>query len=138
MSVNACIVRVTLDNKILLVKHHERGWEFPGGKIDPSKDRFKDTQVIDLLHTATREFQEEVSEQIGCMGSPSNVLYEQEYRTVFFVYKDQQCVFDCFDKYKEFLSKDDAIEQIQQFKLDEIVDIKFSFESDKQLIKAIL
>ena len=138
MSTNACIVRVTLDNKVLLVKHNERGWEFPGGKIDSSKDRFKDTQIIDLLHVATREFHEEVSNQIGCTGSPSHVLYQQNYRTVFFVYKDQQCVFDFFEKYQSILSKDEAIEQVRQFKLSELDKLGFSFESDKGLIKAIL
>lgn len=135
---NACVVRFTVDNKVLLVKHNQRGWEFPGGKIDSSKDCFADTNIIDLLKTATREFHEEVSDRIGCVGVPNKVLYEPNYGTVFFVYCNQDCVFDCFDKYSKQLSKDEAIDEVRQFELSEIDNIKFSFDSDKQLIKTVL
>lgn len=135
---NACIVRFTVDEKVLLVKHHERGWEFPGGKIDSSKDRFENTGIIDLLKTATREFHEEVSDQIGCVGVPDKILFEPSYRTVFFVYSNQDCLFGCFDKYSVCLSNDDAIDEVRQFDLSEIDALKFSFDSDKELIKTIL
>lgn len=135
---NACIVRCSIDDKVLLVKHKTRGWEFPGGKIDNEKDRFENTEMIDLLHTATREFHEEVSGQIGCVGSPTKVLFNTEYKTVFFVYTKQMCIFDCFDEYEHFLvSEDEAIEDVEQFSIEDINNITFSFENDKKLIETI-
>ena len=134
---NACIVRFTIDNKILLVKNRNRGWEFPGGKVDYEKDKLKGgsrSNIIDLLQAATREFKEEVSEYIGCVGSPSKILFEPTHHTVIFVFKDQDCAFDCFEKYEHYLSCDPAIEEVKQFEVSEIDQLKFSFESDKQLI----
>jgi 8-oxo-dGTP pyrophosphatase MutT (NUDIX family) len=139
---NACIVRCTIDKKVLLVKHRRRQWEFPGGKVDFFKDDFgEDTGYYDLLKTATREFQEEVSDEIGCIGSPDKILFkpfEPEGDTVFFVYLNQLCAFDCFTKYKAKLSQDEAIEQVQQFDLNEINELYFSYEHDKNLINALL
>ena len=138
MTVNACIIRCTVDNKVLLVKHCSRGWEFPGGKMDSTRDKFKDTNTIDLIKCATREFHEEVSDQIGCVGSPSNVLFSPSYSTVFLVYRDQDCVFDCFENYQIYLSNDPAIEKVQQFTLEQLDNITFSFDSDKQLLNSFL
>lgn len=137
-SLNACIVRFTVDNKVLLVKHRLREWEFPGGKIDTDKDRLGNTDTIDLLKTATREFREEVSEYIGCVGSPERILFEPNYRTVFFVYINQDCAFDCFEKYADYIGNDPAIEKVEHHTIDSINDIVFSFDNDKHLIKELL
>lgn len=140
---NACIVRCTHDNKILLVKHRERSWEFPGGKVDFYKDDFAENLgYYDLLKTATREFQEEVTNQIGCVGAPDHVLYKydpaSEYSTVFFVYKESVCLFDCFDKYKLKLSHDEAIHSVKEFAAHEINELYFSYPEDRDLIIKLL
>ena len=129
---NACIVRVTKDKKVLLVKHREREWEFPGGKIDFSKDKFENTEIIDLQKCAIRELHEEVSENIECEGMCDKVLYESNHRTVFFVYCNQPSLSDYY------VTQDDAISEIRQFDVSDIDSIIFSFENDKHLLKTIL
>jgi len=133
---NACIICVTTEETILFVKHKDRGWEFPGGKIDFLKDRFRNTNLIDLLQTATRELHEEVSQQIECVGVPGRILYDPSVyvNTIFFVYYDQPYL----DKNVIQLSHDDAIDDINYFKLSDIDMVELSFQIDKELINTIL
>lgn len=135
--INSCIVRVSLAGRVLLVKNKKRHWEFPGGKIDEVKDKFSaHGEFIDLLKACSREFQEEVGNNVGCIGCPDKVLYRKESNTVFFVYTYQPCVFDCFEKYVKLSSSDQAIEDIREFSVDELP--KLSFATDKVLIDQII
>ena len=50
-------VRQTRDGKeFLMVRHRERGWELPGGKIEPNEGP---------VHCALREFREETGHLLG-------------------------------------------------------------------------
>ena len=148
---NACIVRICSDNKVLLVKNRERQWEFPGGKIDEITDRVDDANgnsptrdIIDLLKAAKREFHEEISNDIECIGNPSKILFNLKHKTVFFVYQNQEIIIDCVDRVDQLSSTDAAIEDVKQFDCAKISisntddPIPFSFECDKQIIQTLL
>lgn len=148
---NACVIRITSSSssdeesscnktktKILLVKHKERQWEFPGGKIDYNKDRYADTQIVDLMHTAQRELQEETSIPYSKLltTSPTNILFNAEYNTVFFVYRQHSVTDD--DDVTGYTITDLMIEQVIDVDVDNIDKYTFSFETDKTLIKQLL
>lgn len=138
---NTCIIRFNNKSDVLLIKHRDRQWEFPGGKIDNEKDCYKGSGFIDLIKSVSREFKEEVGNGLGCIGCPCEMIFKQDSSTIFFVYKYQPCVFNCFEKYKETLqdkilnSPDSKIECIKEFKINELP--LLSFETDRELIKLI-
>lgn len=128
---NVCIVRLTCDNKVLLVKNIGRQWEFPGGKTEQTKDRFgKSTCLIDLCQAAFREFNEEVGIH-SIVGHPTNILYEPTHKTVFFVYTNQKNI-------NGYVCNDRAIEDIAEYDIQQLSYIEFSFESDKELIYSLI
>lgn len=147
---NVCIVKITIQHKVLLVKHVTRGWEFPGGKVDYEKDKFYDHScMVDLLAAATREFEEEVSSDTKTVfkGKPSNILFEPNFNTVFFIYDEQSCdtptthtrsITHHPHTHPHTHSQDEAISECRYFTLEQLQDLNFSFESDKELLKILL
>lgn len=135
--INSCIVRINYRGRVLLVKNKKRQWEFPGGKIEDQKDRFTmNGEFVDLLKGCSREFQEEVGNDIGCIGCPDKVLYRKQSNTVFFVYIYQPCVFDCFQKYMKIISNDDSIEDVREFEVHDLPIL--SFGTDKLLLDQVM
>ena len=139
---NVCVIRKCKNkdkDKVLLVKNKKRkGWEFPGGKIDPGKDSILGhTDVFNVLLAAEREYLEETEQKLSLSiiskkskknkktkktkkpKKPDDVYFKVETNTIFLVYNCDTPI-----ETKE-ITTDHSIVQIKEFEIDNLPSLAF-------------